>query len=282
MGARRAAERKEERERERLRQEKKLAKEKRREEAKQREMLDSRERMDTAEQMTRQINGDGGAQHKQQNGNYQRQTINTSTSGFSCFGFLFKLILFLAVGCAALSIALIWVYTGGKMDSDSIQRAVPIIQRDVEKNLVEFSDKTHKMYTATEKKARPYIQSSVKRLSGLMESARLESIKAYDWVVLHYGDTISSLVSKTKELILLVWSKCEEALRNLIPLIKRGWDEARPYLQRLGALLVERMVLIGQFIQTNYPVYLEWLTATGYAAYQYVQATFNTIVQAMN
>ena len=26
-------------------------------------------------------------------------------------------------------------------------------------------------------------------------------------------------------------------------------------------------------------VYLEWLTATGYAAYQYVQATFNTIVQ---
>lgn len=194
-------------------------------------------------------------------------------------GLLVKLLLFLTVGAVALSISLIWVYTDGKMDSDSIQRAVPVIQKDVEATLVVWGDKSYKLYADAEKKARPYVQSSVTRLTKLSEDVALKSRQAYDWVVLNYGDSIQSAVAQTKEFLKLIWKKLEELGRNILPFLNRVWAEARPYFQRLGAFIVEKTLEIWKFIQTNYPVYIEWLTATGYSAYKYVQSTFNTIAQ---
>jgi len=277
--ARKAAERKEERERERLRQEKKLAKEKRREEAKQKEM-GSREHMNMEENVV-PSNGNS-PQKRQQNGSRVKQTIKSSSSGFPCLGLLLRLVLFLGVGCVALSVSLIWLYTDGRMDSESIQRAVPIIQKDAEATLVVWGDKSYKLYADAEKKARPYVQSSVTRLTKLSENVSLKSKQAYDWICLNYGDSIQSAVAQAKEILKLIWKKIEEAGKNLLPFLNRVWSEARPYFQKLGAIIVEKALEAWKFIQTNYPVYIEWLTATGYSAYKYVQTTFNTIAQAMN
>ncbi|XP_023327207.1 uncharacterized protein LOC111700509 [Eurytemora carolleeae] len=120
-------EKKEEMERERIRQEKKMLKEKRREEAKLKEM----EQKDSyAEYMVRgDQNGGSPSKHHHQNGHAQ-DTEEPECSGFSCIGLLVRLILYCMVGCVALGISLLWLYTDGKMDSDSIQAAVPVIQVD--------------------------------------------------------------------------------------------------------------------------------------------------------
>lgn len=283
----------EEVERERVRAEKKLAKEKRRELEKKKD-IDSKDQYD--EDMNNvQINGNQSNQRSpMKNG---RIRSSASTEGFSCFGFLLKLMLFLSFSIVATGVLLLWLYTDGKMDADSIQRAVPIIQKDVESQLMSLGKRTEKFYKETEKMTRPYIKNTVKKFGDISKDVGVKAQQGADWVEANYGDTLRDASSKTKHWVaeawfltrlwaleawkfvshwaLIFWAKCVEIYKDLIPTLNRYWEQMEPYFVEVGQKVTKNVLEFHSAIQENFPVYMEWLKVTAEKAfstvYQYVQ-----------
>lgn len=280
--ARRQKAKKEEEERERIRLEKKLAKEKRREEARQRD-AEHRTDQNGDEGLGKQHNGNySPAKHPAQNGHCDKERIPPPTSGFSCIGLLVKILLFCVVGSLALGVSLLWLYTDGKMDSNSIQRAVPVIQKDVERTLVSWGDQGYKYYQKAEKASRPYVKSTAKQVVAVYEISREKASKGYSWLNDNYGDTVRSTATKLKEILKRLWAKCEEIGKNAVPFFNRVWSEVRPWLEELGRLVIEKSVQLWAYLHSEFPVYIDWLSATGLNIYQTVHTTVQKMIQAMN
>jgi len=271
---------KEEEERERIRLEKKLAKEKRREEARQR---DAEHRSDQNGDDTKQQNGNySPAKHPAQNGHWEQQRIPPPQTGFSCIGLLMKILLFCLVGSLALGVSLLWLYTDGNLDSNSIQKAVPVIQKDVERTLVLWGDEGHKYYLQAEKYSRPYLQSTTKKISNAYEVSRTKAKEGYSWMEKNYGDSARSTMAHLKELLKRLWAKCEEIGKNALPFLNRVWAQLKPWLEELGRLVIDKSIQLWTYLHKEFPVYVDWVTATGENVYQSVQAALQKMIQAMN
>jgi hypothetical protein len=274
-------EKKEEMERERLRQEKKMLKEKRREEAK---MKEQEQKDPYAEYMVRaEHNGHNtAANHHHQNGHSAHDIEETEYTGFSCMGLLLRMILYSMVGVVALGVSLLWLYTDGKMDADSIQSAVPVIQKDVESTLLRVSDLSYKYYQAAELQYGPYINSTGEKLSVLYATAKTNTLQGYEWLNANYGDTVRAGLAKTKDLLKVVRLQCEEAGKNLIPFLDRVWTQARPYFQTLGKIVLDRSIEVWTYLQQQFPVYIDWLTESGTLLLESIQNSIQKIVQALS
>jgi len=286
---RRHKEKVEEAERERLRAEKKMAKERRREEARLKEM-GSKEQIDGDKNHV-QINRNGSNKTSlnAKNGHAYKSDYSNSTAGFSCFGFLLKLMLFLSFSVVAVGVTLLWFYTGGKMDAESIQLAVPIIQKDVESHVMTLGRRTEKLYIQTEKMARPYIKDTVKKVGDLSKDAQVKAQQGYDWVEANYGDTIRESSSKARQWsseawvhirihaldawqfvshwALIFWAKCVELYKDLLPTLARYWEKVEPYFIEVGQKVTAVVLDIHHAVQENFPVYMEWLRVTVENAY---------------
>ena len=151
---------KEDAERERLRAEKRAAKERRREEA--------RAKME---------NNGGGNGNGGNGGNNRRIQDNSSSmqhemeqprangkangtaKGQSSKkgGFFWSMLMFLlGLGfvCLATGISLLWIYTGGHLDEKNVQRAIPVIRKDVEITFLAVGKKAE----ALAEQSRPYLE----------------------------------------------------------------------------------------------------------------------------
>jgi len=293
---RRQKEKVEEAERERLRAEKKLAKEKRRE----KDRLNSVDHKDQFEGDMNNVQINGNKSNKRspmKNGRMHISDSSTSTAGFSCFGFLLKLMMFLSISIIATGVLLLWLYTDGKMDSDSIQRAVPIIQKDVESQLMSLGKRSERFYKDTEKMTRPYIKNTVQKFGELSKEAGVKAQQSMDWVEANYGDTLRNASSKARHytseawilirlwaleawkflshLALIFWAKCVELYKDLIPTLARYWEQMEPTFVQVGQKVTSTVLELHSAIQQNFPVYMEWLKVTAEKAfstvYQYVQ-----------
>ena len=165
MAAAEERSRMEEMERERVRQEKRAAKERRREEQRLRE--EDRRKVDEIQQREMQINNRGGNLegasendtangHVNQGGRHAGLGRREGGGGGWCYT-LFMFVMGLAVVGVALAISMIWIYTEGKLDSASIQTALPVIQSDVEDYVMTIGHNTVKVYDTMEVTAKPYI-----------------------------------------------------------------------------------------------------------------------------
>eukprot|EP00088_Acartia_fossae_P043342 TRINITY_DN4567_c0_g1_i2.p1 TRINITY_DN4567_c0_g1~~TRINITY_DN4567_c0_g1_i2.p1 ORF type:complete len:463 (+),score=146.17 TRINITY_DN4567_c0_g1_i2:48-1436(+) len=280
---RRQKEKEEEAERERLRAEKKLAKEKRREEARLRD-LESKDQLE-GDKNNVQINGMPSPKKGPiKNGRLHDSENSGSTAGFSCFGFLLKLMMLVSFCAVATGVFLLWVYTDGKMDSESIKRAVPIIQRDVETNLLAMGKKSEKFYKDVEKSARPYVKQTLKTVGDAYKEASVKANQGYNWVEDNYGDSLRHGYSEarihllqawqatklwaleawqvTKHLSLIAWEKVYELYQELLPTLVRFWLQVEPYFEKVGRHFNAMVREAVTAIQTNLPVYIEWVNVT--------------------
>jgi len=287
---RKQREKAEEIERERLRAEKKAAKERRREEARARE-AENRDQFD-GDRNNVQINGMSSPKKTVKNGRLANGDLPASNSGISCFGFLLKLMFILSIGIIATGILLLWVYTDGKMDSDSIQLAVPIIQKDVESHIMSFGKKSEKMYKKWEKAARPYAESTIKRAGTLYKETNAKVLETCDWLEKEYGDSVRQSWSILQQKVLefwqlarvwmldaweilkqwaaIVWMKCQQLQKDAKPTLERLWRELEPKLKHVGEVVAHIIITTHQALQTNIPVYLEWLKVHTILAYNNV------------
>ena len=137
--------------------------EKRREEARHRE-AEVRKESDMKMSHEMQMNGNGTGGGYNRNGN--KNNISTDNGynhvsearGRTCLGSVIMFLLGLGVAGMGLAISLLWIYTEGKMDSKSVQSALPVIQADVEDVLMTAGKNTVKMYEQAEKISRPYLE----------------------------------------------------------------------------------------------------------------------------
>ena len=138
MAARREREKLEELEREKLRQEKRAAKERRREEARHRE-AETRREADLKTRHEMQVNGNGNCKNAAKtntNGkNGYGRSSGDSESKTSCLASLLMFTAGLAVAGLGLAISLLWIYTGGRLDTKTVSAALPVIQVRTEGNI---------------------------------------------------------------------------------------------------------------------------------------------------
>ena len=139
----------EEAERERLRQEKRSAKERRRKEEASRLMKES----------ANGSTGEGNTRHEMEkprmnNGNASKTSGGGSGRRGLCGGWCWSMFMFLLglffIGLAT-GISLLWIYTGGRLDQKSIEKAMPIIRKDVDLTFIEIEKRTGTLYQDTSK-----------------------------------------------------------------------------------------------------------------------------------
>jgi len=267
--ARRAKARKEEVERERVRQEKKLAKEKRREEARQKENETKDQFCEHSLESDRANGVSPSMKTQQQNGHHDKEVKSTTSSGYSCAGLLFKVIMFLMVAAVALGCSLIWLYTDGKMDSQSIKRAVPVLQKDVERTVNLWGKHTVKMYRTAEKSIRPYAQSTLKNGGEILTTVKKKSIESFDWAMNHsIWHKISVFFTKQREFM----------VTHVLPALDSVWKELQPGLDHVSKKIIETF----QALQKYFPVYMDWLVTNATSAYKSIQTAVHNFIQAQN
>jgi len=270
--ARRYKARKEEAERERLRQEKKLAKEKRREEARQKE-VESKDQYSEHGVNERSNGTSSSTKSQQQNGHKNSEAKAMPNSGYSCVGLLLKVFMFVMVATLALGCSLIWLYTDGKMDSQSIQRAMPVLQKDVEKTVHAWEKSTVKMFRTAEKKIRPYAQSTLKNGGELLTTVKKKTIQGANWIMEH------PVWQWLKQNAVLLFNQQKEFFnKRVLPFLNSLWKDVRPSLEYAKERTVEAL----KTFQKSYPVYLDWMSTKATAVYKSIETAVHNFVQAQN
>jgi len=267
-------------EREKVRLEKRAAKEKRREENKAREEERKREQ-ELKMRHEMQVGGGAGDGFKH-NGNHHSQRENMNGVGGSvagvesgrggvrgCLGSLFLLLVGLGVLAAGVAVSLIWVYTEGRMDSKTVARALPVIQSDVEQYLL-----------GLEAKARPYVDSCVASAGNAWKEGGKAIRSGAKYIEDNHGDTLASIRDSAAKGAGIVKSKIVQLWHIVLPYIMEAWEASKPFFHQLGKFIIERTLIVWEYLQANFPIYMEYLTEVSVSTYQFITKTFDKISEA--
>lgn len=285
MKAQRELERKEEAERDRIRQEKRAAKEKRREEARHRE-AEVRKESDMKMSHEMQMNGNGTGGGYNRNGN--KNNISTDNGynhvsearGRTCLGSVIMFLLGLGVAGMGLAISLLWIYTEGKMDSKSVQSALPVIQADVEDVLMTAGKNTVKMYEQAEKISRPYLESAIKNGKSAWNEGGKQLRDGAKYVEDNYGDVINDGWNQVKSMAQFLRDQIVLAWKKILPHLKDAWEASKPFFHQLGKFIIEKSLEVWNYLQTNFPVYMEMLSQTTADLVQFTAQCWQKITEA--
>jgi len=277
---RRDMERKEEAERERVRQDKRLAKEKRREEARVREAEVKRDQeVKTKHEM--QLNGNGPS--RQQNGVNMDRRSSGNNKDDSERGFIASLIMFLlglSVMGLGLAVSLLWVYTEGRLDSKSVTSALPVIQADVEEYLMMLGQSTAKLWGNLEEGSRPYIESSLASGRAAWSEGGNQVKQAARWVEREHGENLGKLWATVASMAAYAWGLLVLAWQALLPYLTPVWEASKPFFHQLGKFIIEKSLEIVNFLQANFPAYMDWVRETGCALSQVAVQSWHKLLEA--
>jgi len=272
----------EEAERERLRQEKRAAKERRREEQKMREE-DRKREVEEQHQHEMQINNsvnnmDKRAMGDAANGHTRQQPIMDPPTRGWCYS-LFMFLMGMSVVGVALAISLIWIYTEGKLDSASIQIALPVIQSDVEDYFLTIGQKTVKAADQAAKTAQPYIDSGIERGSKAWREGGKSLRHAAKYVEKNYGETFSRACEHVKQAAGFLWSRLLIVWSVISPHLHAGWEWAKPHFHQLGKVIIETSLTGLEWLRGVAPVYVEWATDLVTRAAQWTVESWNQVTK---
>merc|ERR1719189_1364798 len=175
-------------ERDKIRAAKKAAKEKRRQEALEREEVAKREEeLAAMNAMRHEMEQNPLGSSAKINGNLDNSQAKTKKTG--CLWTLWILLVtvfFLFLGFGA---SLIWIYTGGHLDQRSIERALPLIQRDVDLKLAELSVKASLLIDQT----KPYTKKAQENAKWLWEDFKARNDIVAHKINVHLGPYFCSV-----------------------------------------------------------------------------------------
>lgn len=280
MAQQKEIERREEMERERVRQEKRAAKEKRREEARVRE-AETKKDSEQKVKHEMQLNGNGDTKMKniQHSSNGYVETSEQLTSR-SCLGSVVMFLLGLAVVGLGLAVSLIWIYTEGRLDSKSVSTALPVIQSDVEDYLMTVGLKTVKLYEQAEKVAKPYVDSSLKSGQAAWKEGGVYMRKGAKYMEDNYGDLLANIWAQMKVAFGIIWSYILTGWYIIQPYLLQAWEASKPFFHQLGKIIIEKSVEFWEFLQTNYPAYVDWVSEKAVAASHFAAKSWQKVTEA--
>lgn len=231
----------EEAERERIRAEKKAAKERRREEARAKEEAKKREMealmANMQHEMEQPRNGNShGVKSDKDGGRDSRPT-----SGW-CWSLVWLLAGLLVVALG-LNISVLWIYTDGHLDQRSIERAMPVLQRDLESAFARASKQADQWLDHT----RPYTKQASQTAAWIWADLQERNKLVAHYINKQWGPSFCTF--KTYLADQAKWAQAELA---------RAWVASKPYFHKLGDLAIHYAGLAWNWAQTHIPVYLDY------------------------
>lgn len=229
----------EEAERDKLRAEKKAAKEKRKQEARKREEEAQRE----AELATM-----NSVRHEMER-NPRRSNLNAnarpvSSNKSSCFWTLWMYTLTVMLLMVGFFFSLMWIYTGGHLDQKSIEKAFPIIKKDVELQLTQLNKK----FDALTEQAYPYTLKAQENAKWLWED-----FKARNDIVAHYINTqLGPYFCAAKKSFFHYWKVAQSET-------EKAWIWAKPHLMEMLSTLLSYLKIALAWLETNVPIYADFI-----------------------
>merc|ERR1719189_2469798 len=224
-------------ERDKIRAAKKAAKEKRRQEALEREEVAKREEeLAAMNAMRHEMEQNPLGSSAKINGNLDNSQAKTKKTG--CLWTLWILLVtvfFLSIGFGA---SLIWIYTGGHLDQKSIERALPIIQRDVDVKMAELSLKASQLMEQT----RPYTKKLQENSEWLWEDFKRRNDIVAHKINLHLGPYFCA----SKAAFFQYWKLAQTQAG-------RAWASAKPFWNQFLAVMASYVKLLGLGLKQIYP-----------------------------
>ena len=135
--------------------------------------------------------------------------MTNRNSGSGCFRTLMLFLMGVFFVALASGISLLWIYTGGKLDQRSIEKAIPVIQRDAEVTLGHVGKKVESGYQAS----KPYIDHVKVKTNDLWEEIGRRHKVAAHWVHVNLGPTMCHALTVAKGY--LQWCQMQVIIPNL-------------------------------------------------------------------
>ena len=250
-------------ERDKIRAAKKAAKEKRRQEALEREEVAKREEeLAAMNAMRHEMEQNAQSSSAKINGNLDNSEAKTKKTG--CLWTLWILLVtvfFLSVGFGA---SLIWIYTGGHLDQRSIERALPIIQRDVDVKMAELSLKASLLMEQT----RPYTKKLQENSEWLWEDFKRRNDIVAHKINLHLGPYFC----ESKAAFFQYWKLAQTQAG-------RAWASAKPFWNQFLAVMASYVKIAWTWLETSLPVYVDLLYHKSIEMADVIQSFVNNLIK---
>lgn len=250
-------------ERDKIRAAKKAAKEKRRQEALEREEVAKREEeLAAMNAMRHEMEQNPQGSSAKINGDLDNSEAKTKKTG--CLWTLWILLVtvfFLSVGFGA---SLIWIYTGGHLDQRSIERALPIIQRDVDVKMAELSLKASQLMEQT----RPYTKKLQENSEWLWEDFKRRNDIVAHKINLHLGPYFCA----SKAAFFQYWKLAQTQAG-------RAWASAKPFWNQFLAVMASYVKIAWTWLETNLPVYVDFLYHKSIEMADVIQSFVNNLIK---
>ena len=108
-----------------------------------------------------------------------------------------------------------------------------------------------------------------------------------------------SINLQAKRMCHSVWEQVVWAWRQVLPHLKEAWQASKPYFHQLGKVgvrdemrtkwcsvlfqfIIEKSLELWQYLQANFPVYMEMLSKSFADALQFTTNTWQKIVEVRN
>ena len=250
----------EEAERERIRAEKKATKERRRQEAREREEVTRKKaELEAMYAMKHEMERNSTGQQHAHHNHYEQ----TESSGSSCFWSILMFFMATALLCLGFGGSLIWIYTGGHMDQRSIERALPIIQKDMDATFVQMNKKANEWLVHT----KPYTIKATETAHWMWEDFKKRNDVLAHKVNTHLGPYFCA----AKNSIIRGWQWTQVEAANV-------WTNAKPYFNKLVELLKKYANIAGKWMEHNVPIYMDFIYKKCMDFFSYVQNSVNELL----
>ena len=78
----------------------------------------------------------------------------------------------------------------------------------------------------------------------------------------NYGDVINDGWNQVKSMAQFLRDQIVLAWKKILPHLKDAWEASKPFFHQLGKFIIEKSLEVWNYLQTNFPVYMEMLSQT--------------------
>jgi len=253
-------------EREQIRAAKKAAKEKRRQEAREREEAARKQEEIVAmnamkHEMEQNPQEKFGASNA--NGKLDKNQVSASKKA-SCLWTLWMFLVAVVFLFLGFGVSLIWIYTGGHLDQRSIERALPLIQKDVDMKMSDLGVKATKWM----EKTRPYTTKAQENAEWLWEDFKRRNDIVAHKINLHLGPYFCAGKKA-------LFHYCKQAQIQA----GKAWEMAKPYWNQFLALIASYIKIAWTWLEANLPVYVDILYHKCIEISDFIQSSVNNLMK---
>lgn len=280
----------EEQEKEKIRNEKRAAKERRREARGKEDLKKQQDRMKMSSSMSKESfngqgvnNGTGNSPHQyneyqaKKGFEYKEHNKRHTENGGWCRSLMMLLLALLLVTVGS-GISLLFIYTGGHLDQQSIERALPVLQHDVEHTFVLIGKKVDFVWQEAHRILNPFWKKIAKNGSGLwdelvkngtliLNKMKEQASHFLDYVYVNWGPAFCSVRH---------W--CQLRLHELMNYASQLWDLSKPYIDQLVYIVVHYTGLLVEKTKEHFPVFIDSLSGQINYLWTSASASFSQLI----